>query len=351
MQVSMNSLIDGIAQQTLDIKPASPSETSTDFMSLMRGPEPTEVKETEEVEAETVEGSEEEETRVEPEATTQASTENDTEQDVDSDGHENELEMPVQEIDELLNTFFAVQDENIEGVRVVEAGIVQETSDDVSEVLVKEGVASIFQKTLSSGNQQVLQQVEGAEVDLAVPVSQMRLEPTPVVVPNVSSSEAAPTQALSMNETVVIEAAATLETLSDHTIRAVRIISTEEGGVIKIRMVPESLGEIRLEVSVSGKSTEIHFVSNSPIVREALESQFELLRQSLREEGIEVSEFSVSTGPNSESESVEKFLNPDSSERADSEAVDDEKSGDPVGVDGRLLDNSNGVTGNLDLFA
>ena len=62
-----------------------------------------------------------------------------------------------------------------------------------------------------------------------------------------------------------------------------------------VRLVPESLGELRLEVSSSSDGYGVRMVSANPLVRQMLEGQIEELRQALSRNGIEISGMAVTT--------------------------------------------------------
>lgn len=91
---------------------------------------------------------------------------------------------------------------------------------------------------------------------------------------------------------------ATLEKLPLQVIRGVRYLV--EGGehTLRIRLVPESLGEVRLEVTTSRDEISVRMASASPGVREVLQQHLSSLRDALAQDGVHVAKVSVSVDLN-----------------------------------------------------
>lgn len=88
----------------------------------------------------------------------------------------------------------------------------------------------------------------------------------------------------------------TLPSLSDNALKSIRYLASGDRKSLHIRMVPASLGEVRVEVSSTGdgKGLEIRMTSVSPAVRDALEGQLAGLRDALQRDGLAVGRMVVS---------------------------------------------------------
>jgi flagellar hook-length control protein FliK len=74
--------------------------------------------------------------------------------------------------------------------------------------------------------------------------------------------------------------------------RAVRVAAS--GGVeVRVRLEPESLGEVRVAVRWDGGAVSARLEVGSPAAREALESHLPALRKSLQEQGIPIQQMDV----------------------------------------------------------
>lgn len=73
-------------------------------------------------------------------------------------------------------------------------------------------------------------------------------------------------------------------------------IQQEGSSSIQLRLSPENLGDIRLEVHRDGDTVRVAMVSSNPQVREALESQLSDLRRALSQQGFTLSDASVDDG-------------------------------------------------------
>lgn len=80
------------------------------------------------------------------------------------------------------------------------------------------------------------------------------------------------------------------------------LANTRDGQyTVTLRLHPEQLGEVRLQLQLSGR--EVHTVMEvaNPVARQALESRGDQLRQNLSQAGLTLSGFEVSTGQNHQS--------------------------------------------------
>jgi hypothetical protein len=88
----------------------------------------------------------------------------------------------------------------------------------------------------------------------------------------------------------------TLKTLADFTVKGVRYLIREGGQTMTVRLVPESLGELRLDVTqdINRGGISVQLASNSSAVRGLLESHAHGLRDQLTQDGITVSRITIS---------------------------------------------------------
>jgi len=88
---------------------------------------------------------------------------------------------------------------------------------------------------------------------------------------------------------------ATLQTLAEHTVRGVRYLVRRDEHTVTIRLIPKSLGELRLEVRSANNTVHVRLISGSSVVREALGGELPELRESLLREGVDVGRVVVSS--------------------------------------------------------
>ncbi|MBP8129599.1 MAG: flagellar hook-length control protein FliK [Candidatus Hydrogenedentes bacterium] len=81
--------------------------------------------------------------------------------------------------------------------------------------------------------------------------------------------------------------------LADQAVRNVRILAGSGETSLTVRLVPESLGEMRIEVHATGDGLAVRMASASPAVRGALEAQAQSLRDALQRDGVDVSHIEV----------------------------------------------------------
>lgn len=85
----------------------------------------------------------------------------------------------------------------------------------------------------------------------------------------------------------------TIEALHVSTVKNVQYLLTKGGQAISVRLVPEALGEMHIEVQARGNELTVRLTAASPMVREALESQLPALREALAKPGAPPAEIQV----------------------------------------------------------
>lgn len=85
----------------------------------------------------------------------------------------------------------------------------------------------------------------------------------------------------------------TLETLGAHVVRSVRLGVHGEDTVIRLRLVPETLGEVKVEITSGGSRMALRMTAENAAVRQVLEDQSPQLRHSLAQQGFDLSELIV----------------------------------------------------------
>lgn len=84
------------------------------------------------------------------------------------------------------------------------------------------------------------------------------------------------------------------ESIAGQAIKSVRYLAAREGEQrMTVRLVPESLGEMRVELRSHDGELSVRIVSANPVVRETMQAQVHELRQSLSREGIEVGKVDI----------------------------------------------------------
>ncbi len=84
-----------------------------------------------------------------------------------------------------------------------------------------------------------------------------------------------------------------LEPVHVQTVKHVRFLLDNDGQTVTVRLVPETLGEMRVEVHRQGDEITVRLISANPTVRQALEDQLAGLRQALSRPGAPVPEVQV----------------------------------------------------------
>lgn len=87
---------------------------------------------------------------------------------------------------------------------------------------------------------------------------------------------------------------APLETIEAHTVRGVRYLLARGERTLTVRLIPESLGELRIEIHAKGDELSIRLASMNPVVRDTLEQQTGSLREALMRGGIDAGKVEIS---------------------------------------------------------
>lgn len=88
-----------------------------------------------------------------------------------------------------------------------------------------------------------------------------------------------------------------LSNLPGELAQQVHLMQQEGTRTMRIRLVPENLGELRIEIQGAGDTMRVRMIAATPAARDALESQMGDLRQALQKQGLSLNNFSVDTGP------------------------------------------------------
>jgi len=86
-----------------------------------------------------------------------------------------------------------------------------------------------------------------------------------------------------------------LEVVRDFALRSVRYLVTRGERTLSVRLVPESLGELHLEVTSAKEGLFVRLISANPAVREFLGAGLDNLRAALSENGVDVADVLVTT--------------------------------------------------------
>jgi flagellar hook-length control protein FliK len=85
----------------------------------------------------------------------------------------------------------------------------------------------------------------------------------------------------------------TVKTIAIDTVKGVRYLLTKGEQTMRIRLVPESLGELRLVVTSSGDEITVRLASANHGVRELLHTQVQHLREVLAQDGTPVGKITI----------------------------------------------------------
>jgi flagellar hook-length control protein FliK len=134
-----------------------------------------------------------------------------------------------------------------------------------------------------------------------------------------------------------------LSNLPGEIVQQIQLIQQQGTSSLRLRIAPENLGELHLEVHRSGDTVRVTMTSASPLVRDALDSQISQLRNALQEQGLELSEANVEDNPgardgrgNSSSETTGELDGPfpEASYLNDETAPDTERGATDLGLSG-----------------
>jgi len=108
------------------------------------------------------------------------------------------------------------------------------------------------------------------------------------------------TEALVQREIARPDAVTSIRELANHTVKSVRYLANQQGEqTMKVRLVPESLGELRLEVTSSGTTITVRMASANPAVREVLQGNLQGLRDALSQDGYHAADVTVTADASS----------------------------------------------------
>lgn len=85
----------------------------------------------------------------------------------------------------------------------------------------------------------------------------------------------------------------TLDALADQTVRSIRYLAGREDGTLTVRLIPESLGEMHIEVHSNGDQMTVRLASSNAAVRHSMEANVPQLRDSLSRDGLQVTRIEV----------------------------------------------------------
>jgi hypothetical protein len=81
----------------------------------------------------------------------------------------------------------------------------------------------------------------------------------------------------------------TIDVVNDFAVKSVRYMLRDNAQSIHVKLVPESLGELRIAVTSVNDVVQVHMAASNSTVRELLQHQQHALRESLARDGIDVS--------------------------------------------------------------
>jgi flagellar hook-length control protein FliK len=83
-------------------------------------------------------------------------------------------------------------------------------------------------------------------------------------------------------------------------VQSLRVLSSQGGGEVRIRLEPHHFGDLTLSVRVESGRVVTQVASDSAVVREWLQTHHGLLRQALHDQGLTLERFDVREPPGSE---------------------------------------------------
>ena len=87
-----------------------------------------------------------------------------------------------------------------------------------------------------------------------------------------------------------------LATLPGELAQQIHMLQQEGAKTMRIRLVPENLGELHIEISGRGNTLRVHMTSPNAAVRDALDSQMNDLKQALHRQGMSLDNVTVGGG-------------------------------------------------------
>ncbi len=113
---------------------------------------------------------------------------------------------------------------------------------------------------------------------------------------------------------------------------------------MRITLKPEHLGDVSMKVATENGIVTAHFVAESQRVKEVIESNFNQLKDTLSQQGLQVAQLSVSVGENRQDERMRQFIagQQKSAHRISQliNGISQEIEGEPIGVDTKAVYNN-----------
>jgi len=140
--------------------------------------------------------------------------------------------------------------------------------------------------------------VRDAAPDSPAPSASPAAADTPAAVPPAGPghSPTAPAEHAASLPPAAAPTAPTLDNIAQYAVRSVRLMVQDGQKTLTVRLIPPSLGELHLEVSSVHDSLYVRLMSSNPVVRDALESQLNSLRDTLARSGVDAASVTVSSG-------------------------------------------------------
>ncbi|MCL2707489.1 MAG: flagellar hook-length control protein FliK [Defluviitaleaceae bacterium] len=129
----------------------------------------------------------------------------------------------------------------------------------------------------------------------------------------------------------------------------VKLQAGEHFAELRLTLKPENLGDVTLRVMTLNGIVTAQFVAESQRVKEALESNFNQLKNALSEQGVNVAELSVSVGKDDPEERMNQFLRAQAASRARMRRIAEASVKNEIGEDERAAPNLS--TSRLDVTA
>jgi len=85
-------------------------------------------------------------------------------------------------------------------------------------------------------------------------------------------------------------------TVIDQVLRGAFLVTTGDSSTVRLRLVPESLGDVTVKLNISGTSVDAQVVAQTPAAHDALVAGQAQLTRSLSDAGLKLTSFNVSLG-------------------------------------------------------
>ena len=208
-------------------------------------------------------------------------------------------------IDEEKNLVVALSEEELKVEAVAE-------EDELAEMLDKDNAGNRQASTNESQAFKPAQQYVETEAPVVAEAPEVLLQDTQSVNPNLVASPAtlAAQQIATINATNEIAAAAKTDPtqVMEQIMSKVKTVSAENFAELRINLKPEHLGDVTLRIAVQNGIVMAMFVAESQRVKEIIESNFNLLRDALAEQGIEVGDLFVSVNSEDAEEQMNQYM-------------------------------------------